>query len=320
MIRVVEIFMLTRLKYVAMGLVGTLFLLPQANAGFYADPPMDKVQSPFYVDNALRREPLNDFSSLVIVDYIDVSVKTGMKQSQMLITGDPETVRQFHFDEKNSTLIVYGSKNWLNIYKPLHVDISTRFLNNLKLKGFHGRFEATNLNMPYFNANIDSYGTVLLKGKIGLHNLVVSGSGNTQIQGVNSQSLQILMKGKPTVDLSGVANLESLVAEGSGKLRLSWIDSDKLHVRQAGTSYVALAGIAKFVDLELADKSHFSGQYLRVKDGYIKTYDQSVADVQFLKTQAILSNDESRVHFYGKPPYEANFMGAGGSILDMNDH
>lgn len=308
-------------KYVKYFLIlGLLTLCLSAKAG-YLPPP----GTGFYGNgNNVVQKFLGYFTNLEIAGNIDIEIKTGMQQSQLIITGHPQDLAHIHVKQENDTVMIWPDSGYpqcgRNPQGRVHIEVYTHFLNNLVLKDYQGRLQANNLNTPYFNADLDNNGTVLLNGKIGLHDLIVSGNGKNLIQNINSQSVNIVMTDNPTVDLSGVANLEMLKAEGAGNLRLYWVDSDRLTIRQNGKTTVELSGIANFVDLELKDKSHFYGQYLRVKDGYIKTWDESTAYIQFLKAQSLLANDDSTISFYGKPPYQVNFMGKNGAALDMTDH
>ncbi len=322
--------MLNKLLENIRGIIGfaSLFFFLSAQAGFLPPPssPFPAAESPFAANsNNVIQRPLAYFTTLVIDGDMDVVVKTGVDRAQITVIGDPADVNHIDISnvkiqQGNDTLTISGGQQWFSKDKPLQVEISTKYLNELYLKNYHGNFQATNLNTPYFNANLDNDGSVLLSGKIGLHNLIVSGSGRTQIHGIDSKSMQVEMKGNPTVDLTGVSSLELLRAEGKGRLRLYWVNSERLMIRQVGQTHVELAGVANFVDLETADHAFFNGRYLRVKNGYVKTLDKSTADIQFLALQSVLASGDSHINFYGKPPFRSNFMAQNGAVLDMEDH
>lgn len=265
------------------------------------------------------------FTSLVVSGSADIDIRTGSQQSALTLTGDPKDLQHVIVTEKNDTLIIRMDEGfpWYT-YSPVHITVSTQFLNNLTTQHYSGHLQASNLNTSYFNAdiNLESTGAVALNGKVGLHHLAISGSGNTQIHGINSQFVEVSMRDNAAADLTGIANLQSLNARGKGSLRLYWVDSDTdtLTIRQHDETYVELAGVAKTLDLKLYDHARFNGRYLRAKHGYIKTYDNSTADIQLLNTRAVVADNNSTINFYGKPPYKSDFMARNGAILDINDH
>lgn len=298
-----------------------LTLSLSAHAGYLPPPasPFPAAQSPFSTNSMNQPRQLAYFTHLVISGNIDVNIKTGLRQSQIIVTGDPQDLPHIQVKEENDTLIIWPDSGYPQC-GIAHVEIYTQFLNNLVVKNYKGHLQALNLNTPYFNTNLDNDGSILLSGKIGLHRLVAGGKGTTQIHGINSQSVYIVMKDNPTIDLTGVANVKSIKTAGSGNVRLYWVDSDSLTIIENGKTYVDLAGIANKIYLELHDNARFNGRYLRAKDGYVKTFDRSIAEVQFLNAQSVLANEDSTISFYGKPPYKANFMGMNGAVLDMEDH
>ncbi len=313
--------MLTR--YIARGIYLLLLSISSVQAGYLPPPsPFPPAENPFYLNGPVVRQ-LGYFTNIVISGNIDVDIKTGVQNSEVVLTGDKETIKQVQISQKNGTLTMGLAPQFFVSYSGparVHAEILTHYLNNLTLKKYSGHLQAINLNVPYFNANLDHSGTVLLSGKIGLDDLKVSGSGVTKIAGVDSESLSIYMQDKPAVDMTGVANVQLINASGSGRLRLYWVDSSDLSIVQSGKTWVELAGIANHVMIHLKDSAHFDGRYLRTIVGYAKTQDKSVADVQFLRSQAVLANDNSTISFYGQPPYKADFMARNGAVLDMDDH
>lgn len=297
----------------------SLLSISIAQAG-YLPPPVNPFPS---AENGPMVKQLGYFTGIVLSGNIDADIITNSPYSKIVLTGDPETVQQVQITEKNDTVTIGLAPMWFVSDKgpaKVHAEIYTRYLNELTLKNYTGHLQAKNLNAPYLNLNLNHSGTVFLSGKLGVNQLSISGNGINQIQGIDSDYLSIEMKDNPSVDLSGVTNLQSIDASGGGRLRLYWLDSTNLHVRQSGTTSIELAGVVNHLMLYLRDSAYFNGRYLRTIVGYAKTYDKSVADVQFLKSQAALANDDSTISFYGKPPYKADFMGRNGAILDMHDH
>ena len=290
-----------------------LILAFSAHAG-YLPPP----NSP-YPTGLNNQRLLNYFTNLTVFGDVDVSIKTGSSDSFMIITGDQRDIPNLIVTEKNDTLTI-GMKYGYPEYGTMHLEISTRFLNDLTVQDYSGHLEAVDLNSPYINLNLDNSGSIFLRGKMGVHHLNVSSGGIVKIQGINSQSLNINLSDNPKVYLTGMANLKHLNAHGAGHLQLYWVDSDTLTVSQHDKTYIELAGIANRLELKATDASYFDGRYLRVKNTYIKSYDTATVSLQSLKSRAAVAYDDSTIGFYGKPPFRSDLMANNGAVLDMNMH
>lgn len=301
-----------------------------AQAAGYLPPdksPFPTVQSPFShvtQTNTSRQEFVTPFTRLEIdggplTKQWDVDVKTHEKQSYIIISGDPRDLKHISIESQQDTLYIRTTLDYPQC-GPIHIEIHTQYLNTLKLNGYHGRFQALNLDTHYFNADLDHQGSVVLQGKIDLRHLKVRGSGTTSIHEVNSQSVTIDLDDDAVVDMTGMANLKSVRVNGKGKLRFYWVNSELLKLRLFDQSVVELAGVTDMLYAELRDQAYFNGRYLRAKRGYVKTWDHSVADIQLLKAQAVLAQDESTINYFGNPHYRNNFMGYDGAVLDYNDH
>lgn len=290
-----------------------------ANSHFYSESsPFAETPTPFDASTATPQAPvMNPFTQLIIDGNVDVDIKTGKSPSSILITGTGgNDLLHAHVQESHDTLRLKVDSGYPR-EGVMHVVVSTQYLNNLVVKNNKGRINVIGLDSSYFNADIESDTSLILNGTIGLHHLVTKGNASVHIQGINSPSLKVWMQDNSTVDLAGVANLKLLKTSGSGKLRMYWVNSDYLTIRQSDNSQVELAGVAKIVDVELTDNAYFNGRYLRVGKGYAKTMNNSRADVQFLKAQSTLANDNSVINTFGKPAYENDLMGRSGAVLDM---
>lgn len=290
-----------------------------ANSHFYSEStPFVATSSPFEASATTPQMPvMNPFTQLIIDGNVDVDIKTGQAPSSVLVTGTGENdLMHVHVQESGETLKLKVDSGYPR-NGIMHVVVSTQYLNNLIVKNNQGRINVIGLDSSYFNADIESNTSLILNGTIGLHHLVTKNNASVHIQGINSPSLKVWMQDNSTVDLVGVANLKFLKASGSGKLRMYWVNSGFLKIRQSDSSQVELAGVAKVVDVELTDNAYFNGRYLRVDKGYAKTADNSKADVQFLKSQSTLANDNSIINTFGKPAYENNLMGRNGAVLNM---
>ncbi|PYD07384.1 hypothetical protein DND36_32545, partial [Pseudomonas savastanoi pv. glycinea] len=141
-------------------------------------------------------------------------------------------------------------------------------------------------------------GTTRLAGNIGLQKLEAVGNGVTQINGVSSRNLQIVLKGDPKVLISGFVNLRQLDMYGKGTLSLYWIKSDTLTIRAKKAAKIQLAGIVNRLDVELWDFAQFKGKYLRAQRSFVKTHDKSVAEISAVNHQSSLATDASDIYYY----------------------
>ena len=102
-----------------------------------------------------------------------------------------------------------------------------------------------------------------------------------------------------------------------GRLSLYWVKSRELTIRARGKSFIQLAGVVDKLDVELWGQAHFGGRYLRAMRSFVKTHNQSVAEISAVKRQHTLASDTSDIHFYNIPTMKADFMANNGAVLDM---
>ena len=107
--------------------------------------------------------------------------------------------------------------------------------------------------------------------------------------------------------------------DNDGWLSMYWIKSKMLIVRGRGAAFIQLAGVADRLDVELWGKAQFHGRYLRANNAFVKTHNQSLAEIAAVNKQHTLASDNSDIHFFNIPSMKTDFMAFNGAVLDMRD-
>ena len=71
--------------------------------------------------------------------------------------------------------------------------------------------------------------------------------------------------------------------------------------------------------LSYGGSSQFKGRYLRAQRSFVKTHDQSVAEISAVNHQSNLATDASDIYYFNIPNTRADFMAFNGSVLDMRE-
>lgn len=264
-----------------------------------------------------RHVQVKDFTQVDVQGRINVSLHTGYKKPQLILTGDPRDLAYVKVFINQGTLYVSLGKGYPQ-FGEVSAVIRGRTLSNFKYVGV-GVVKGTKLSSSFFNVYLKNKGTTTLGGYLGLRNLVVDDGGLVKISGISSPHLTIHLKNDPKVQLTGVANLSKLYVDGKGTLSMYWVKSTDLVIRAKQAARIRLAGIANRLDVELWGKSRFDGRYLRAKRSFVKTHGQSLAEISSLKHQSTLATDASDIRYYNLSTTRADFMGLNGAVLDMRD-
>lgn len=256
------------------------------------------------------------FNQLAVDADVDVKIVNQKRKKNLVIYSDPREANYVYTKVKNGKLFVDVEHGHPRFGK-MKIVVYTPYINYLNYEGsgnVHG-----NIDTGLLDVDVDSTGSLNLSGKIGLRKLHAAGKGYTSIRGIDTRDLAISMKGNPTVQLSGKAKISSLDYDGEGRMAFYWVDSQNLKIRGHGQAYVQLAGIVDRLDVELFDSSKFNGKYLRAKRGFVKTHDESLAEITILNKQHTVAMDNSNIYFYNAAKMGADFMGFNGSVLDFRE-
>ncbi len=256
------------------------------------------------------------FTRVAVNGNIDVTLSTGSKP-RVLLHGDLRSMPDVKIVSKNGTLYVILGKGYPRFGR-VRAEIRTGHLTSFEYHG-SGKVTANNLQSGMLDLKIDNKGPTTINGKIALRRLLIAGSGDTQISGITGHMCQIQLTGTPKVRLAGVIDITSLKMAGDSQISLYWIKSNVLKIRAKDKAFIQMAGVVETLDLILKDKAHFNGRYLRGKDVFVKTFDQSVADICVINTQHTLASGASNIYFHNLPKMKADFMARNGSVLDMRE-
>ncbi len=276
-------------------------------------PPVLKKSS----SSSKQFRQVSSFNQVEVQGNINVSLHTGYKKPQAILTGDPVDLAQVRTVVNNNTLYVSIGKGYPD-HGAVHIDIQTRALNRFRFNGA-GVITGTQLNTNYLDLYLSNQGTTTLGGSIGLHQLVAKGGGLIKISGVNGQNLQITMEDDPKIQMAGIINISTLNVAGKGILTMYWVRSPNLTIHAENAAKIYLAGVVSRLSVELWDFALFKGRYLRADRSFVKTHDKSVAEISAVNHQSSLASDASDIYYYNLSKTRADFMAYNGSVLDMRE-
>ena len=258
---------------------------------------------------------VSEFTRVAVTGDLNVNLHTGYAHPQVILRGDPRDLAFIKTEVRNGGLYVALDSSY-PLYGKVTIDINGHYLNAFAYHGA-GIIKGMRLNTGLMDVNINNQGNTTLQGNVGLRKLTINGSGFTDIIGIHSPYLQIELLGKTSVRLTGMANVADITMDDASKLSLDWIKSRSLVVRGKKEAIIQLAGIVGKLQLELWGNAHFNGGYLRAQEVFVKTHNQSIAEIAPVKLQHTLASDESDIRFYNHPAMETDFMIKQGAVLDF---
>ncbi|MCX7118082.1 MAG: DUF2807 domain-containing protein [Legionellales bacterium] len=279
-----------------------------------------QVQAPAPVaslGSALQHRQVAAFTGVDVRGVLDLSLHTGARHSQVILKGDPRDLAFVVTQVVRGVLHVTVGAGYPR-FGHVQVEVRTTHLHALAYHGV-GRVSGLNLNTRLLDVEIVNQGPVTLQGHIGLRKLELSGHGYTEITGISSPHLQLILSGKTVVRLVGEVHLATLDMKNEGRLSLFWVKSQELTIRGRGKAWIQLAGQAEKLNVELWGTARFNGRYLRADRAFVKTHDQSIAEMSAVLRQHTLALDKSDIHFYNVPAMKADFMAKDGAVLDMRN-
>lgn len=262
-----------------------------------------------------KTTPIMHFHKVDVKGQINVNLHTGYKKPSLTLYGDPLDLEHVKIQVLAGRLCIELPKDYPK-HGAVTVDIKGQYLNAFSYKGA-GLVKGRHLRSSALKLSLDNNGKTILGGQLGIQSLYVSGTGETDLSGISSRSMQIITKGKPNIRLNGKANLTSLTIDGGGTLAFYWLDSPSLTVRAHGCATTHLAGITDRLNVELWGCSKFKGRFLRAKRSFVKTHDVALAEITTLNKQHSLARDGSDIYYYKKPNMQTDFMAYDGAVLDM---
>jgi hypothetical protein len=296
-------------------LILMIFIL--SSCAHHRTPPVANPKAPNVSTSSKQYRKVPLFNQIQATGRINLNLHTGYKIPQLILTGDPIDLAQVQTMVRNNTLYINLGTGFPQ-HGEVTVDVRGRFLNKFRYTGA-GIITGNQLNTRYLDLYLANAGTTRLGGVIGLNKLLVNGEGLVQISGITSYNLQVQLIGSPKVQLSGNVNLAELDINGNGWLSLYWVKSTNLLIKAKKAARIQLAGIVNRLEVELWGSAQFKGRYLRAQRSFVKTHDNSVAEISSINHQSNLATDASDIYYYNIPNTRADFMGFDGSVLDMRD-
>ncbi|STY27978.1 Protein of uncharacterised function (DUF2807) [Legionella wadsworthii] len=264
----------------------------------------------------VRRVP--SFNQVHVEGQINVSLHTGYKEPQVILSGDARDLTTVKAEVTQNTLYLSLIGKGSPLHAPIYAEVRGQFLNRLMAKKTP-IVTGDRINTRLLDIYLEDTDNVRLGGSIGLRVLDVKGKGLVRINGVYSPNLQLHLQGSPKVQLSGMVNLANLNMQGDAWLSLYWVKTDNLTVRAKNKTRIQLAGAVNRLDVELWGNARFKGRYLRAQRSFVKTHDHSVAEISVAKHQSNLATDASDIYYFNLPTTRADFMAYNGSVLDMRE-
>lgn len=255
------------------------------------------------------------FTAVKIRGNINVNLHTGYNKPALTLRGNPTDLAKIKFKVMEGVL-------YISLKKPsspddsISVDIRTRYLNCLEYHG-KGTITGEHLRANLERLIIDNRGATTLKGTILLSYVEIKGHGLTQISEVTSRHLHVKLGEHAKLKLYGFAALKHLEMEGHSWFSLAWIKTPTLIVCASDKAYIELAGIVNKLDAQLWNSAKFNARFLRARRAFVKTHDNSVAEISALEHQHTLATDASDIRFYNLPDMKTDFMNFDGAVLDM---
>ncbi len=281
-------------------LVISSFLLVSCFKKEEAAPPAKQVKEVRHV---------KDFTHIEVRGSASVVLKNASKY-QVVVEGVSTYVAKTDTINDAGTLKIYA-------HDPVTVTVSMPVLRSLAALG-QKTVSAKNLKTSQLDLVVDGKGKVALNGRIGLRNVHLTGFVTVDVNGVSSRDMSVVMKDFPIVNMSGVANLKSMRVGGEGSFNFSQVNSPLLDIKVRDKAKIELAGKVRTMHLDVYDDADFDGESLMVQKAMVKTYDQSVARINVMRSQNTLANNGSSIYFYNEPRFMSNHMAENGAVLHLN--
>lgn len=266
----------------------------------------------------IEKRKVARFSEINVQGDINLTIKRG-KTFSLALKGDANAVRYVKTNSHQGILSIETTKYHQKYPHKISATVVTPVLNKLVYHG-SGDIFAKNFSSSVLDISIETDGDVFLKGKMGARDLRLKGRGSISLNGVSSRNLAINMAGKPRVNLRGMANLRQLHAKGDGSLNFFWVDSPYLDIKAYDKSFISLAGKVGTLHAILHDKAQLDGRYLRINKSMVKTFDNSIARIQVIKSQSSVAMDDSNIYYYNHPAFKSTYMAHNGAVLDMTQN
>ena len=160
---------------------------------------------------------------------------------------------------------------------------------------------------------------VNLSGNLKVDVVLAMKQSTVELSGIHSKHLVLDIRHAAQVQLSGVVGVCKLNMSDDSHLRLHWMNTNTLKLLLKDRAHIEIAGQVMVLDLEMFDESYFAGRYLRANRVFVKTHQQSVAEVSAVRSQHTYALDQSHIDFFNVPLMKTDFMVENAAVLDLRE-
>jgi hypothetical protein len=226
-----------------------------------------------------------------VIVRIGVHVLNVIKNTDATITGRNILTEQFVLDTMNANTLLQGH---LGLQKVIHTGRGTTTL--------------IGVSSPHLTMELNGNGNINASGKIGINRIKHYGDGRINIIGADSESLLIAAGGRGTTAVSGYVNLRAITAKDAAKVYLYWVNSVNVAIDASDKAHIGLAGVANNANVTLHGDARFDGEYLQVQNFYLRTFDNSHANITARTKLFAAVQGGSSVYFFGAPAVMAKVV------------
>lgn len=316
---------------------------------------MDNRNAPY--DAAISTMAVNvpDFTNIKINGDFQVQIFGTYGHNSVYVYGPNDGVRQVIVEVRGNTLCVDQPKKVTRSMGRVLIRIGINQLDSLIHQGC-GMVEGVHLRSHCLFVTSNGSGHIYLSGSLGLQRVVNLGSGNINIFGATTPTLDIKSLGKGSVNVGGNVGIRSILHQGSGNVNIIGANSADLSINAGGSGKIGIKGIvnlrevrakdlvrvyaytvksntlyayasnkariglAGFVEhlyVETFDGACFSGKYLCSMEAYARAHDNSHINISANNKIFAASTQNSSIYFFGSPRVMSQFVSGNGTIIPV---
>jgi hypothetical protein len=201
---------------------------------------------------------------------------------------------------------------------PVTIDVYINDYRGITTRGHipitgHGIYSRALVLSANGDANID------LSGNINLANIHARGKTHIEMTGVHSRRSKIELFDNAYAKITGMVGICELNIHHQSCLIMHWVNATSLKFVLGDNAYVQLAGHVNLLDAELFEKSKLAARFLRSERTFVKTHDDSVAEISTVRAQHTYAIDRSHIDYFNVPLYKTDMMVENGAVLDLRE-
>lgn len=170
---------------------------------------------------------------------------------------------------------------------------------------------------PCLNIIAKGNGDVKVAGKVNVQSITHEGNGKIHIVGAYGNLSLIRATCNGLITVAGCVNLKEIYAAGKSRVYVNRVISPGLYITAKDNAYIGLSGSVDNIDIHLKDQTRFYGKYLKGNIVYIKTLNNSHANIYVINKLFAASDGSSSLYFYGTPHTLSRFASQNAVILPV---